>query len=182
MTFDIVTDKEMKEFSGSLKKDDRFILHGCRGVYLDDGSFVAYNSDVGKDDVKNKVKQPPYNFGSSQVEVFLDVNETYYIIPSLYKRNQPGTFFVHVYADGPFSLGASSNTQITEQPMKIGKSENSVTLKKTLNMTVSQFYAKKELLREKIVVESKRLKLSLTQLSVIFDDIKAESKSSGKGR
>jgi hypothetical protein len=42
------------------------------------------------------VPQPPYLFGSSQVELMLETDVEYYIIPSLRKRNQPGNFFLHV--------------------------------------------------------------------------------------
>lgn len=42
------------------------------------------------------VVQPPYLFGSTQVEVMLDTDVDYFIIPSLKKRTQPGTYFVHV--------------------------------------------------------------------------------------
>lgn len=43
---------------------------------------------------------------------------------------------------------------------------------KELNMTVAQFYSKKEDLRERIITEAKRLKLSLTQMCGIFGDVK----------
>ena len=37
------------------------------------------------------VQQPPYMFGTTQVEVFLKVNTVYYIVPSLFKRKQAGS-------------------------------------------------------------------------------------------
>jgi len=177
LTFDIVTEEELKEFRGSLKKGDRFIRNGYKGVYRKDGSFVPFDESTSKGSEtagSNKVKQPPYNFGSSAVEVFLDVNKTYYLIPSLYKRNQAGPFYFHVLADGNFDLGTSEHVRITEQPMVVGKAEEGGQAKTSqeLNMTVAQFYSKKEDLRERIVTEAKRLKLSLTQMCGIFGDVK----------
>ena len=37
------------------------------------------------------VQQPPYMFGTTQVEVYLKVNTVYYIVPSLFKRKQAGS-------------------------------------------------------------------------------------------
>ena len=39
---------------------------------------------------RSLVQQPPYMFGTTQVEVFLKVNTVYYIVPSLFKRKQAG--------------------------------------------------------------------------------------------
>ena len=174
LTFDIVTEEELNEFRGSLKKSDRSIRNGYKGVYCKDHSFVPFDEAGSEAAESNKVKQPPYNFGSSAVEVFLDVNETYYLIPSLYKRNQAGPFYFHVLADGNFDLGTSEHVRITEQPMVVGKAEEVGQGKKSqeLNMTVAQFYSKKEDLRERIIAEAKRLKLSLTQMCGIFGDVK----------
>jgi hypothetical protein len=47
-----------------------------------------------------RVQQPPYMFGTTQVEVFLKVNTVYYIVPSLFKRKQAGaphTVFLLLY-------------------------------------------------------------------------------------
>eukprot|EP01037_Dinobryon_pediforme_P022447 gene22447-23612_t len=57
--------------------------------------------------------------------------------------------------------------------MKIG---NSKANEKELKMTVAQFYAKKEQLRERIVSEIKRLKLSMTQICSVFDTLKKSNK------
>lgn len=92
LTFDIVTEEELNEFRGSLKKGDRFIRNGYRGVYGKDNIFVPFDENVSQGSEtanSNKVKQPPYNFGSSEVELFLDVNKTYYLIPSLSVQAEP---------------------------------------------------------------------------------------------
>jgi hypothetical protein len=119
-----------------------------------------------------KVNQPPYSYGSAQVEVFLDVIETYYIVPSLLRRNQAGTFFLSVFADGSFQMDTSASLSLTEKPMCLGKDKG---IEKKLDMTVSQFNEKKEILREFIVSETKRLKLSKLQVFSIFDDVKGQS-------
>eukprot|EP01035_Chromulina_nebulosa_P022786 gene22786-29502_t len=191
LTFDIVTEEELNEFRGSLTKGDRFIRYGYRGVYGKDKSFVPFDesvsqgSETANSNKSNKVKQPPYNFGSSAVELFLDVSQTYYLIPSLYKRNQAGPFYFHVLADGNFDLGTSEHVRITEQPMVLGSKDAAKAKEggsqsesgqknrtEELKMTVAQFYSKKEDLRERIVTEAKRLKLSLTQMCGIFGDVK----------
>ena len=178
LTFDVVTEDELNAFRGSLPKGNRFISKGYKGVYPQgaDGPFVPFDEKVVKgseESSTNKVKQPPYNFASVQVELFLDVNTTYYLVPSLYKRNQAGTFYFQVMGDGNFELGTSENVRITEQVMKIG---NSKANEKELKMTVAQFYAKKEQLRERIVSEIKRLKLSMTQICSVFDTLKKSNK------
>jgi hypothetical protein len=38
------------------------------------------------------VRQPPYMFGTTQVEVYLKLNSVYYIVPSLYNRKQRGAY------------------------------------------------------------------------------------------
>jgi hypothetical protein len=38
------------------------------------------------------VRQPPYMFGTTQVEVYLKLNSVYYIVPSLYNRKQRGVY------------------------------------------------------------------------------------------
>lgn len=48
-------------------------------------------------------QQPPYMFGTTQVESEIEVGE-YYIVPSLFKRKQSGTYYLTVYVDGPFEL------------------------------------------------------------------------------
>lgn len=74
-----------------------------------------------------EVKQPQYNFGTAQLELKLDIDVTYYIVPSLFNRTQKGTYFVTVYAEtDDFILeGVDANSSSVEnQPMVIGaKSE-----------------------------------------------------------
>jgi hypothetical protein len=102
------------------------------------------------------------------VDVFLKVGVDYYIVPSLERRNQPGTFFVHVFADAPsFHLDGSVILTDAQKPMIVGSKEET---KVALKMSVGQYYDRKEQLRERIVSEAKRLNLSATQLEAKFCD------------
>lgn len=148
LAFDIVTEAELQvDFKGS--RD--FIPHSQRSLAL-----------------KAPVKQPPYNYGTTQVDAFLKVGVDYYIVPSLYKRNQPGTFFLNVFADATnFHLDGSIIVSDAQKPMVVGSKEDS---KVALKMSVGQYYDRKEQLRERIVSEAKRLNLSAAQLEAKFSD------------
>lgn len=116
------------------------------------------------------VKQPPYNFGTTQVDVWLKVGVEYFIVPSLYKRSQSGTFFLNVFADAPdFHLDGSMTVSDAQKPMILGSKEDT---KVALKMSVGQYYDKKEQLRERIVTEAVRLNLSAAQLEAKFCDCK----------
>lgn len=100
--------------------------------------------------------------------MFLKVGVEYFIVPSLYKRNQPGTFFLNVFADVPnFHLDNSSVVNDANKAMVVGAKEDS---KVALKMSVGQYYDKKEQLRERVVSEAQRLNLSAAQLEVKFSD------------
>lgn len=128
---------------------------------------------------KNEGKQPPYNFGSTQIEIELECGIEYYIVPSLYKRNQPGTYFVNVFAECSFTLDGAVSTIGGHDAMIIG-SKNEINDKskfddsKTLLMSKSQFYEKKEQLREKLTNEAKRLNISLDTLKSVFTDMNSD--------
>eukprot|EP01033_Poteriospumella_lacustris_P005213 gene5213-3723_t len=116
--------------------------------------------------------QPPYNFGATQVEVYLQPNEDYYIIPSLYKRNQPGDFFLTVYADcDKLQLDGSAVVSETHRPMQVAEG------KVTLKMSVAQFNEKKESLRDRIVSEAKRMNISFVQIRNLLLNNNQESLS-----
>ena len=97
------------------------------------------------------------------MEVCLKVNTVYYIVPSLYKREQPGTYYLTVYSENDFELsGASKSFNPEQRTIEIGKGDNNKVL------TAAQYYAKKESLRDKMVSESKRLNLSIEHISAVF--------------
>lgn len=137
------------------------IKEGCRYI-LD---------ERGREKASFDVKQAPYNFGTTQVEVCLKVGVEYYIVPSLYKRNQAGTFFLNVYADvDSFHLdGGTTVVDASAQPMVIGNPSGSNQV--TLKMSQAQYFDKKESLRERICAEAKRLGMSPDQLAAIFNDL-----------
>jgi hypothetical protein len=154
LAFDIVTDEELK---ANVKPTAReYIPHSRRSL-----------------DCADKVKQPPYNFGTTQTDVFLKVGVDYYIVPSLYKRNQPGTFFLNVFADvGDFFLDGSMTVSEAQKPMIVGgQGDNKV----ALTMSVGQYFDKKEALRERIVSEAHRLGLNASQLEAKFNDCREKS-------
>lgn len=160
ITFDIVTEKELQDPNPKIRE---IVPNGYR-----------------YENKKGSVKQPPYNFGTTQVEVFLKVGVDYYIVPSLYKRHQAGTFFLNVYADTPsFFLDGSTVVSEAQKPMVVGSGPSAEPLK----MSVSQYYERKEALRERIVSEAQRLNLSINQLHAIFKDCKDKmSRSAFKRR
>ena len=50
--------------------------------------------------------QPPYMFGTTQKQVEMKYSDSnyYYIVPSLYKRNQPGQYYITVFSNVTFEL------------------------------------------------------------------------------
>eukprot|EP01038_Epipyxis_sp_PR26KG_P009214 gene9214-12425_t len=151
LAFDIVTDKYLDETN---PKNREKIPNG----YL----TSPIESKLVKDD-PNQASQAPYNFGTTQIEVYLEVGVTYYIVPSLYKRGQAGTYFLNVYADyDSITLEGGISVSSVSKP-KLAGSE-------PLKMSTAQFYEKKELLREKLVSEAERLNITHSKLQKIFDE------------
>lgn len=189
LTFDIVTEAELKDPD---PKRRECIPMGFR-------SEIA-----GK--WQGQVRQAPYNFGTTQIEVYLQVGVDYYIVPSLYKRHQAGTFFLNVFGNvSDFHLDGSTVVNEAHKPMIVGPpaavaaltaatattgpstgTASAVPLPKgteVLKMSVSQFYERKEALRERIISEASRLNLSVNQLQAIFKDCKERmSRSAFKRR
>lgn len=82
------------------------------GVGFDIVTEEIFNNRIGKDKKKSEdipnatlyldsqapVKQPPYMFGATQVDFWLEgsIDTEYYIVPSVKNRKQAGTYFVHV--------------------------------------------------------------------------------------
>lgn len=144
----------------------------------------------------NTTSQPPYNHGAAQIETELEVGIDYYIVPSLLNRSTPGTYFIVVSADvEDFTLDGDVTMLNDQMPMKIGPkpeeqnpnnkpknaaakptdltlgslfSSNAVSDFKQAKMSMAQFYEKKEQLRERMVLESKRLRLTTQSLESIF--------------
>jgi Ca2+-binding EF-hand superfamily protein len=165
IAFDIVSEEELKK-AASGKKINLSVI-----------SCEQPNN-------KPLVPQPPYNHGTTQVEVFLKVGVDYYIVPSLSHRGQNGTFFLNVYANvTSFFLEGSTTLVEAQMPMVIGgKKEDGkggeAKEGKELKMSVSQFYQKKEILRERMVKDIARLSLNTEHLKSIFKTPSSFSASS----
>jgi hypothetical protein len=154
IAFDIVPEEELKKAASGKK------------INL---SVISCEQPNGK-----LIPQPPYNHGTTQVEVFLKVGVDYYIVPSLSHRGQNGTFFLNVYANvKSFFLEGSTTLVEAQMPMIVGgKKEDGkggvAKEGKELKMTVAQFYQKKEILRERMVKDIARLNLNMEHLKSIF--------------
>jgi hypothetical protein len=109
----------------------------------------------------------------------------YYIIPSLWNRKQPGTFFLSVYSEDKFDLqgGVQLNVSCESEPLTASVSAVAVVDRNKsvgggISVTTplppppvpakpsaSQFFEKKEKLREMVLSEMKRLSLTLSKLA-----------------
>jgi hypothetical protein len=94
LAFDIVTEEELLSAN---QANSTNIKYGWLDL-----------STSSTDGPQPAVSQPPYMFGTTQVEVYLKVNTVYYIVPSLYKRKQAGEYYLHVFAESDFELGGSA--------------------------------------------------------------------------
>lgn len=134
-----------------------------------------------KYDNKNKkyyepASQPPYNFGATQIELYLERGRDYYIVPSLYKKStiSDGHFNLTVFTDSDsFELegGSIIGTKLQE-PMVVGTTEET---KEVLKMTKVQFFDKQEQFRDLIIREMKRLNMTFSHILQSFSSL-VESK------
>ncbi len=65
-------------------------------------------------------KQAPYNFGSTQIECYLEAGTDYYIVPFLYKRTQKGDYYVNVYCEEDFDLEGGAKLPSETELMTVG--------------------------------------------------------------
>jgi Calpain family cysteine protease len=163
LAFDVVTDEELVNATKNLKKAD-----------------LPKNVP----DALTEVLQPPYMFGTTQLEVTLKTNTSYYVVPSLWKRNQPGLYYVTVFSDTKFSLEGGVRITAENSPLErprpplVEKAsarsrggsarQDENTAPKAETMTTSQFLEKKERLREKLLGECKRLGLTISKFETIL--------------
>ena len=170
LAFDLVTEKEFEAMS-----KDRALIPGSATDQVS-GAAAEVTPSV----------QPPYMFGTTQIEIFLKTGTDYYIVPSLYKRNQPGVYYLSVYSDTTIELEGGSNTgrSIDQKPMVLGggtPSGDQEAPPQAIAMTRAQYFEKKELLREKIVSEAKRLKVTYSTLESTFNDYTSAAGGSAGG-
>lgn len=150
--FDVVTEDEFsRPYKERLQKDSHAVTipGGC--LYVEEGEVLS-----------DPVNQPPYMFGTTQVEAMLDADTDYYIVPSLRQRKQSGIYFVHVYADGDFELenGVTLQSESEVKKLYVGNKE--------IQLTEVQFAEKTEELREKLLSESKKLGITLQDMTRVF--------------
>ncbi len=84
VSFDIVTEDDLaKRVQNNGAKKQEFM--------------ISYSSQtmVTTSDPK-PVSQPPYMFGSTQIELYLDTNQDYYIVPSVKNRKLSGPYYLQV--------------------------------------------------------------------------------------
>jgi hypothetical protein len=122
LAFDVVAENDMEKAAS-----DRAVVTGSDGVL-----------------------QPPYLFGTTQVEMALRGDIKYFIVPSLYKRLQSGDFYVVVHSETDFILGAD---------------EGSASI-----INVNLFREVEERLRERLTSESLRLGVSLENMTTLLGD------------
>jgi hypothetical protein len=122
------------------------------------------------------VPQPPYMFGSTQLEMFLDTSSDYYIIPSLKNRKQSGTYFLTIYSEEDFHLKSFNVSTSLEneacEKCKVGNKE--------IHLTNKQYYEKVEEVRERIQLEAQHLHLTTADLARIFPETSPGSGSESK--
>lgn len=177
LAFDLVTAAEFDKIA----KDRMWIVNSNSNT-----TDICVNTDKIEPSA-----QPPYMFGATQLEISIKPDTDYYIVPSLYKRNQPGVYYLSVYSNTDFVLEATTTSDLSaidQKPMVVGPedstasavalgtgedSNNTDGLKIELSMSRAQYFEKKEQLREKLVTESKRLKITLSALEAIFNDFSA---------
>lgn len=66
------------------------------------GAAAADRATVARS--RDQQPQPPYAFGASQAELLLCAGEEYLVVPSLYRGQRAGAFYVIAWADAPLQL------------------------------------------------------------------------------
>lgn len=111
------------------------------------------------------VKQPPYMFGTTQLEAMVETDQDYYIVPSIRDRKLAGAYYVQIYSDGVIELANSGKE--TALAVETDVKEMTVGNKK-VHLTKAQFFEKTEAVREKLIGEMVRLGKTLQDISRIF--------------
>ena len=111
------------------------------------------------------VKQPPYMFGTTQLEAMVEVDKDYYIVPSVRNRKLAGAYYVQIYSDGKINLANSGK----ETALAVEKDVKEMTVgSKKVHLTQAQFFEKTEAVREKLIGEMTRLGKTLDDITRIF--------------
>ena len=153
--FDIVTENDVSVRVSKPKE-------GADDITADD---ITGSAHVGKrlgDPESKRTKQPPYMYGSTQVETMLKVGQDYFVVPSLRNRKQSGVYYLHAYSSAPFHLEGGVRTSIEKESKQL-----SVGTRQT-SMTTVQLSEMKEGFREKLLAEAKRLSLTEKDMKAMF--------------
>ena len=158
--------KYQRVFVGLYINDTRITLgaeYYKDALYCNPLAFdIVLVSDLGKDaservsiiEASGYRPQPPYMFGTTQIEVDLMVETDYVIVPSLFKRSQPGAYYVDIQCETPF----------TSDMRGIASSMVAPDLSKE----------KLERLRERLANEASRLGISYSTVAALFGEKKDE--------
>jgi hypothetical protein len=143
---DIVTEEDIQKRSDSKEGAKNLTISGSGHVY--DAAKVSI--------------QPPYMYGSVQIETMLEAGKEYFIVPSLSKRKQAGTYYLFVYSTSSFHLegGVKTTAEIATKALVVGS--------KKVPLSAVQFSEKKEEFREKLVAEAMKLNLGQKDILVMF--------------
>ena len=128
IAFDIVKVEEFNAPGFNYEDNQKQSLTGLRIDRWQDftgvvGKIPPDGTRIKREDERNlRVRPPPYNFGSTQQECYLEAGVDYFIVPSMWKRGQPGDFFVQVFSEVDFDLDGSVQLTGEHDVMVIGTS------------------------------------------------------------
>jgi hypothetical protein len=114
LAFDIVTEEELDKISkGKLAASN--ILHIPHGVKYD------YASGGDSDEILRElnVNQPAYQYGSTQVEVYLEPEIDYFIVPNLRSSEVKGKYYLNCFCEAPFELERGVGITAENKPIEV---------------------------------------------------------------
>ena len=152
LAFDIVTEEDIqKRQAVSAAKDIELLIPTSTRLDSREGGSGGVCS-----------KQPQYMYGTTQLETRLQSERQYYIVPSLAKRKQQGTYYLTVFSDVDFELEGGICTTAEKEIQRLTVGPNKIPL------TAVQLSEKKEGFREKLIEEVTRLKITEKELDAMF--------------
>jgi len=167
VSFDVVCEDEFNDKFKDRQDADGSVRMKYGWVFQEEEG-----ADVGPNPIN--VKQPPYMFGTTQLEAMVEVDKAYYIVPSVRNRKLAGAYYVQIYSDGDIVLANSGK----DTALAIEKDVKEMTVgNKKVHLTKAQFFEKTEAVREKLIGEMSRLGKNLDDIAHIFYGQKDVSKS-----
>lgn len=107
-----------------------------------------------------QVAQPPYYFGAMQLQLQLQVDEEYVIIPSLYKRDQAGRAVFTLASPHPFEVNGRAYQELEMASIKLNRADTELSLQ--------QCNERYEALREKLVAEARKRNIKIETVKEAF--------------